>query len=105
MSASDPVAEYIFFENFTTSSEAVEKPAQNTIAMTMTHHSFILSAGLGYPFIQALDQYTIAICYTFSLLLAYALTVALIVTACCMHYEPTMLVVIDEECMNGDYEV
>ena len=59
---------------------------------------------MGYPFIQVLDQYTIAICYAFSLLLAYALTVALIVTACCMHCEPNMLVVIDEGCIDVEFE-
>jgi hypothetical protein len=43
-----------------------------------------------------LDQLLMPICYTLSLILAYAIATALIVTAFCMYREPNIVIVVSD---------
>ena len=56
---------------------------------------FASSVGFIYPMIAAsFDNSLISVCYNVSLLLAYVITAALVVTAFCMHREPDIVVVL-----------
>ena len=94
-SDSEPSAEYIFFEKRTTSSAAVQL-ARQTSSSIMTYHSgLILDEQTVSPFILQAGYFMMAIGFTFSLILAYVVVIALLVTAFGMHYfEPGIVVVV-----------
>jgi hypothetical protein len=102
-SESDPSAEYIFLEKRTTSSVAVQLARHSSSIMMTRHSSFILVDKPTHPFILQAGYFIMTISFAISLILAYVVVIALVVTACGMHfYEPGVIVVVARTVASDD---